>query len=59
MGQRTHLRLHMGCGEALRSRLALVGERRQDGAERSGAGQAARALTSRYTHCKGGGNKHS
>lgn len=59
MGQRTHLRLHMGCGEALRSRLALGGDRRQEGGERSGAGQAARALTSRCPQRTGGGNKHS
>lgn len=57
MGQRTHLRLHMGCGESLTSRLAVVCERRRDIQNEPGRG--TRALTSRYTDRTRGGNKHS
>lgn len=57
MGQRTHLRLHMGCGEALTSRLAVVCERRRDIQNEPGRG--TRALTSRYADRTRGGNKHS
>lgn len=58
MGQRTHLRLHMGCGEALRSRLAVLGERRREGVQ-TGPGRGTRALTSRYADRIRDGNKHS
>ena len=58
MGQRTHLRLHMGCGEALRSRLVLAGERRSQAGARNAAGRS-QALAGRDPQRTGGGNKHS
>lgn len=58
MGQRTHLRLHMGCGEALTSRLAVLCERRREGIQ-NGPGRGTRVLTSRYADRIRSGNKHS
>lgn len=58
MGYRTHLRLHMGCGEALRSRLEVLCERRREGGQ-NGAGRGTRSLTSRYAQRSRSGHKHS